>query len=240
MSKSTPTEDPAITQTVAQTATARPRGRPARSAPPVASDSVLLGRAFELFAERGYEGTAMRDVARQLGVSHNLLRLRFGSKEDIWRRAVDERVEQTSGAVLAAFVEDLPPVERLSLLIQRFCRSVVEDPAVVGMINNEGRRESERLDHLFAAYIAPFEAQLRPLLAAVAADPEEPLPTTVFMSLLVNGAGSYFASGPLFRRIEPEDGRTLEMRIAPFASALVAAAVGHDHLPKATLPKDRR
>ena len=49
----------------------------------------MLEAALVSFAELGYEGTSVRDLCRQLGVSHNLIHQRFGSKDDLWYAAVD-------------------------------------------------------------------------------------------------------------------------------------------------------
>src|SRR5262252_9599351 len=69
--------------------TRRPRGRPPGDAEPVAPNSDLLPLALEAFADLGYEGASMRDLCRRLGVSHNLLHQRFGSKDRLWYAAVD-------------------------------------------------------------------------------------------------------------------------------------------------------
>src|SRR3546814_13669184 len=67
----------------------RRRGRPANNAAHSVPEQRMLDLAFHSFAQKGYEGTTLRDLAKQLGVSHNLLNVRFGSKADLWRCAVD-------------------------------------------------------------------------------------------------------------------------------------------------------
>src|SRR5271155_4283689 len=86
----------------------RGRGRPARDAAPVIDDEALLDAAFEAFSQRGYEGVAVRELGRRLGISHNLIRVRFGSKEDLWRRAVDTRMGKGAGEVWAAIEGSYP------------------------------------------------------------------------------------------------------------------------------------
>src|ERR1700758_5678879 len=65
----------------------RPRGRPK------ASDSMpieeILQKALTMFATVGYDGMSLRTLNRQLGVSHNLIYQRFGTKEELWRAAGD-------------------------------------------------------------------------------------------------------------------------------------------------------
>ena len=70
----------------------RRRGRPRADTLHAVPEARVLDLAFQAFARRGYEGTTLRSLAKQLGVSHNLLNVRFGTKSNLWRRAVDARV----------------------------------------------------------------------------------------------------------------------------------------------------
>ena len=54
---------------------------------------MVLDAAERLFAERGFAGTSMRDVARASGVSQALIHHHFGRKRDLYN-AVKERVVQ--------------------------------------------------------------------------------------------------------------------------------------------------
>ena len=71
------------------TAKKRP-GRPAATAAPAPTDERMLRAALDEFAENGFAGTSVRKLARDLGVSHNLIPQRFGSKERLWYAAVDQ------------------------------------------------------------------------------------------------------------------------------------------------------
>ena len=66
-----------------ESAVRRPRGRPAKTAAPVAPNDDLLPLALEAFADLGYEGASLRSLCRRLEVSHNLLHQRFGSKDQL-------------------------------------------------------------------------------------------------------------------------------------------------------------
>jgi TetR/AcrR family transcriptional regulator len=58
-------------------------------------DEILLA-ALRAFATRGYDGTSVRELNQQLGVSHNLLNRRFGSKEQLSRATVDRWIGEIS------------------------------------------------------------------------------------------------------------------------------------------------
>ncbi len=181
----------------------RPRGRPANDAVHAVPEERMLDLAFAAFADLGYEGTTLRDLAKQLGVSHNLLNVRFGSKADLWRRAVDARVARIGPPVFAAFdAAGLDDEARLRELVRRFCGWAADNPDFVGISHAEGRRATWRLDYLVDAYILPFKQRLDALMGRVAAQRTvRDISTTAFMAMLVQGVGFYFASRPLLERI---------------------------------------
>jgi TetR/AcrR family transcriptional regulator len=181
----------------------RRRGRPRADAAHAVPEARVLNLAFQTFARRGYEGTTLRALARQLGVSHNLLNVRFGTKSNLWRRAVDARVAQAAPPVYAAFdAPGLNDERRLRQFIHRFCRWALENPELVGITNVECRHASWRLDYIVDGYLLPFKQRLDGLMENVAAvRPVRRLSTPALMSILVQGVGFYFASGPMLERI---------------------------------------
>ena len=48
----------------------------------------ILNAALKCFAESGFEGTSIADIARAAGVGHPLVHYHFGSKDALWREAV--------------------------------------------------------------------------------------------------------------------------------------------------------
>ncbi|NML87862.1 TetR/AcrR family transcriptional regulator [Sphingobium sp. 15-1] len=180
----------------------RTRGRPALNAAQAVDEDKLLGLAFSTFAERGYEGTTLRDLSKRLGVSHNLLNVRFGRKEDLWIRAVDWRMAQASPFVEAAFDEPADPEVRLRHLIQRFCLWATSNGDIVSLTNVEGCRSTWRLDHIVEHFVLPFQRRLDGLLDAVRLQrPVHGLSTAALMALLVQGVGYYFCAVPMQQRL---------------------------------------
>jgi AcrR family transcriptional regulator len=70
-----------------------------------ATREQLLEAALRLFAERGFKGATVREIAREAGVSQGLIRFHFGSKEGL-RHALDDRVVTWVFELL----DDLPDV----------------------------------------------------------------------------------------------------------------------------------
>jgi len=206
----------------------RRRGRPAGNGVHAVSEDRVLDLAFRTFAERGYEGTTLRELAKALGVSHNLLNVRFGTKEDLWRRAVDARVARIGPPVFEAFeAADLDHEARLRELVHRFCRWAADNGEFAALSYAEGRRTTWRVDYIVDAYLRPFKERLDQLLADVAAKrPVHPITTSAFMAMLVQGVAFYFASSPMLDRLgvgaEIASGQ-IDARVSMFADFILAA-----------------
>ncbi len=69
----------------------------------------LLDTAMAVFAEKGYETTTMRDIARAAGVAAGLCYHYFQNKETLYREAVEQYAARCAAPFLAVFRQtDLP------------------------------------------------------------------------------------------------------------------------------------
>jgi len=73
----------------------------------------LLGKAFEIFSDRGYAATSMRALAKGLGVSTGTLYHYFGGKDDIFEQMVSWTSERDILDALSAVSVAAGPQERL-------------------------------------------------------------------------------------------------------------------------------
>lgn len=88
------------------------------------SREEILAAARRLFAERGYDGTTIRAVAADAGVNPALVHHFFGSKEQMFMRAVDFPVDPFE--VLPRIVE-AGPVQEFGLRLAGLMVEVWED-----------------------------------------------------------------------------------------------------------------
>lgn len=145
---------------------ARGRGRPASGSTDVLPTDAVLDASLVAFAERGFEGTSVREIARDLGVSHNLIPQRIGSKDDLWRAAVDRGFGELALALAAALAEvdeGASDLERLRAMVVRFVEANAARPALLRIISREAVAPGWRFDHLWDRYIDPvrlFGAEL--------------------------------------------------------------------------------
>ncbi|WP_280277210.1 TetR/AcrR family transcriptional regulator [Nocardia wallacei] len=147
-----------------RTGAMRGAGRPGTATRPVPAEAEILRRGMEAFAELGYDRTSARELARRLGVSHNFINDRYGSKANFWRAVVDSALEDDQHERRRILEADLDDVERVRAVITHFYRAAVKTPLFGRLLADEFAHESERLDYLYENYVAPT---LNPLLPSL-------------------------------------------------------------------------
>lgn len=63
---------------------------------------LALGRAMDLFWAKGYEATGITDLTEHLGIARASLYATFGSKSELYHRALERYCTRQAGPVMAA------------------------------------------------------------------------------------------------------------------------------------------
>jgi AcrR family transcriptional regulator len=122
----------------------------------------LTRQAARLFAERGYHGTSIGDLAKSLGVQKGSLYAHIDSKQDLLYEAMQEGARAFHGA-LDAVPEDLPPTERIRRALRAHLRVVAEQLDVATVFVREWRYlEGDRAEE-FLAERRHYEERFRAL-----------------------------------------------------------------------------
>jgi TetR/AcrR family transcriptional regulator, cholesterol catabolism regulator len=123
----------------------------------------LSRQAARLFAEKGYHGTSIGDLAEALGVQKGSLYAHIESKEDLLYETMREGAEAFHGA-LDEIPESLPATEKIRLALRGHLRVVADQLEVatvfiqewkyltgarLGEVVAERRRYEERIRELF-------------------------------------------------------------------------------------------
>lgn len=183
-------------------------GRPRADESPVSLEEIFRV-ALTAFATHGYDGVALRTLNRALGGSHNLLNGRFGSKEALWYATVDWAFQPVVHALASAFDPTLSdPLEQLRAYIRVFLIHSAEHPELLGLMNIEGRQDTERLAYIYDTYIAPGLGPVQRLLDHLAAERRiRQIPLSTFHFLMAHGAGGPMTLTPLARHFSGKDPR---------------------------------
>jgi AcrR family transcriptional regulator len=164
----------------------------------------ILDKALTMFATVGYDGMSLRNLNRELGVSHNLVHQRFGTKEELWRAAVDfgfGRLVRHMQGLFDPTVSD--PLEQLRLAIRRFVVFSADHPELVALMNIEGRQDTDRLAYIYETYVEPMLRDVARLLVHLADEGViRPIPLRTFHFLMAHGATAPQALVPLATKFD--------------------------------------
>jgi len=102
----------------------------------------LLSAAKKIFAQKGLAGARMEDIARQAGVTKQLVYHYYGSKESLFTTVLDDSSRQIMDELVALNVENLPPQQALLTLLDCTFEQYMNDP-LLGSLALEGIRYHE-------------------------------------------------------------------------------------------------
>ena len=136
---------------------------PRRGRPGYDLESVLAV-AVEIFNERGYDGTSMRELADRLGIAKSAIYHHVAGKEELLRLALDRALAGLSAVADRTRVLPAPAIERLEYLVRGSVEVLqAELPYVTLLLRVRGNTDVERaaLDQrrAFDRFVAELVAQ---------------------------------------------------------------------------------
>ena len=184
--------------------TSRPRGRPAPSNTDTVSDEAVLDAVLWAFGENGFDGTSIREVARRLGISHNLIPQRFGSKTDLWYAAVKHGFSHMNRELILEgerHGDDQLVIFR-GLLVRAIELNAL-NPSLLRIINSESGQPGPRLDFIVKKFVGPAFDFMENWASKLEAQGKIRKPPPGLIYFLVNhGAGSLFVFPDLTTRLQ--------------------------------------
>lgn len=169
--------------------------------PAVPDEDAILRHGLQAFAELGYDGASVRELAKRLDVSHNFINDRYGSKAAFWQATVSHALDQTKTDLSAVMAADMDDACRLTAVVRAFYRSAARSPEINRLMADESNRESERIDFLYANYLGPVLAALEPtLVRLVDAGRMRPAPLYLLF-LAITGPATSLTQDPVTVRL---------------------------------------
>lgn len=206
----------------------RRRGRPRAGDAPVTEDQILTA-ALRAFAARGYHGMSVRDLNAELGVSHNLIHRRFGSKDNLWRATVDRHFDELVAEldpVLDA-IEPGAPLAAFRPLVVALVEASARRPDLMRVMFVEAAVESDRLEHVWERHVRPLLRRINAVVRTLeGAERYTSLPPATTFFLLAHGATGPASHPPVARRLQmpdPTDPAVLRRHADAVADLLLGA-----------------
>jgi AcrR family transcriptional regulator len=137
--------------------------------PRAVRERQLVELAEQMFAERGYSGTSMEELARRAGVTKPVVYELFESKDGLFRACVDRAIAGMAASVVEAFRSETEPEARLRAGGTAFLRFARDNRVAWDLMAMQGRFADQ------AQSVRRSQAQLiRGLMAEVAPEGTDP------------------------------------------------------------------
>lgn len=141
----------------------RPRRRD-----PVATKKALLAAAREAFAERGFAGARVDDIAERAGVNKQLVYHHFGDKDALYLAVLEGAYEEIRQAELKLNLTGLDPVEAMRRLVGASFDHLAANPDFVALLTDENRQSARHVkaSAKLPSMHSPLVANIRTMLDA--------------------------------------------------------------------------
>jgi AcrR family transcriptional regulator len=104
---------------------------------------VIEAAALEVFAERGYHGASVDEIARRSGVTPPVVYDHFASKLELHRRLLERTRDELLAMWSAQLAGDAPAEERIPRALDAWARYVEKHPYAPRMFFNETTGDPE-------------------------------------------------------------------------------------------------
>ncbi len=128
----------------------------------------IINTAIELFAEKGFEGTSIRDIATKADVNVAMINYYFGSKEKLFESMLEQKAAYTRGA-LEEIVTDksLSEIEKLDRIIDNYVSKLFTNRKFHRVIHQELMlNEREVLQDAIVNILCPNSVLIRSVIEA--------------------------------------------------------------------------
>jgi len=89
----------------------------------------IIDTAEQLFADRGYDGTSVRDIAHKAGVNIAMISYYFGSKEKLLEAVFEKRSNSLHTQVVSLVANrELTSMQKIFLLIEDYIERIMKQP----------------------------------------------------------------------------------------------------------------
>jgi AcrR family transcriptional regulator len=163
---------------------------------------AIVEKAADLFAELGFRGASVSDLAKACNTSKSLIYHYYPSKEDVLYAVMLSHIDQLVEDVEAVLALEKPPREKLQLLLHRFMAHYIGAASRQNVLLNElNNLPDDKLRSVVGKQRIVIDA-VQGLIAsidpAMAADPTRARVQTMLLFGMINWTKTWFdAKGPV-------------------------------------------
>lgn len=144
----------------------------------------ILQTALQEFAERGYDGTSIREIAKKAETTHSMITYHFGGKEELWREAVRHMFARLDeGVDVTDEVRNMPIRRRFAWITREYVRHCARHPEHARITIAETIRGGERLEWMVDQFVRDDHSRILPMFRELMDEglvPQMPLPSLLY------------------------------------------------------------
>jgi len=193
----------------------------------------ILDAAEVLFAERGFAGTAVRDIAARCGLNPASLYNHFPGKQDLYEAVLERGLRPIFELLSELAGPDWTPArdeQATDLIVDHFARKA----GLARLVHHEALAGGEIITRVAARWMQPIYSQgLRALERSPAGDQWDAAELPLLVAMFHNTIIGYFAMAPMLEKLLGEDPLSAPAveRHKRFVRKLVARLVGASETP---------
>ncbi len=168
----------------------------------------ILSAAEAEFAEKGFDGARVKEIAGRVGVTHAVVHYHFHTKRDLYRAVVDRMVGELVDLATSIPREPYDPGPKLERFFYGFFDFAVRHPSFARLANLEtGGRDERYLLDLVSEHLAPQYAKARAFVqAGIAAGVFRPVDPEQLLTAIYGMIVSYVSDNPFIEAMVGEEG----------------------------------
>ncbi len=97
----------------------------------------ILQVAEKLFAEKGFDGTSVRNIAKEAGINIAMVSYYFGSKEKMLEALILSRSSDLKIQLENIFKEEIEPMEKIDKLIELYMARMNKNRCIYQIVHSE-------------------------------------------------------------------------------------------------------
>ena len=117
--------------------------------------AAILSQATRLFAEQGYDGTSVQEIAEAVGIRKPSLLYHFKSKDELRQKVLAEMLAHWN-AVLPGLLLRASTEERFDSTMEALTEFFIEDPDRARLFLRETLDRPERMQEMLSEFVQPW------------------------------------------------------------------------------------
>lgn len=107
-------------------------------------EKAILDAAEQVFLDKGYAASRTTEIAKMAGVTHAMLHYYYRTKENLFNKVFDEKIQLLNNSFSLVFGKDLPFLEKVKLAVETHFDFLAENPKLPSFLLREVITNQER------------------------------------------------------------------------------------------------